>query len=486
MNKNLDCEVLVIGSGAGGSTIAETLTDQGFEVLMVEEGPNTNIENKIEGTVDSFSYQWRSGGLNAALGDPIISYAEGRCVGGGTEINSAIMQEPPKELIENWENKYSIDNFNYKDINTYVEKALKRVNACYTKPPHGRPSDILKIAGENLNWKTKELKRAQKGTIDINPFLSGTKDSGKQSMSVSLIQESLNKGMNLIPNCRVTKIITKKNKVSHIKAIVSSENKKTSIIIKAKYIFLCCGAIYTPTILKSSKLSKSAGNSIQMHPTIKVIAKFKEPIYADKSHVPLYAITEFMPEIRLGGANFTPGIFAMSLAEDWDNRKHFMKEYDYFGIYYAMVRGTGKGKIRVSPIFNEPIVSYKLSDENWRELSKGTQYLAEAMFAAGATNVIPSIKSHHGWRNLGETKKDIQKKGLPKKTSYLSSVHLFGSCPIGEKESICVANSYGKLNHFENIYLADASIIPEALGVNPQATIMGFSYRVADFFLNSI
>ena len=39
MNKNLDCEVLVIGSGAGGSTIAETLTDQGFEVLMVEEGP---------------------------------------------------------------------------------------------------------------------------------------------------------------------------------------------------------------------------------------------------------------------------------------------------------------------------------------------------------------------------------------------------------------------------------------------------------------
>ena len=91
MKNNYDCEVLIIGSGAGGSTIAETLSKQGMDVLMVEEGPNTNIENKIETAADSFSYQWRSGGLNAALGDPIISYAEGRCVGGGTEINSAII-----------------------------------------------------------------------------------------------------------------------------------------------------------------------------------------------------------------------------------------------------------------------------------------------------------------------------------------------------------------------------------------------------------
>ena len=48
MKNNYDCEVLIIGSGAGGSTIAETLSNQGMDVLMVEEGPNTNIENKIE------------------------------------------------------------------------------------------------------------------------------------------------------------------------------------------------------------------------------------------------------------------------------------------------------------------------------------------------------------------------------------------------------------------------------------------------------
>ena len=490
MKNNYDCEVLIIGSGAGGSTIAETLSNQGMDVLMVEEGPNTNIENKIETAADSFSYQWRSGGLNAALGDPIISYAEGRCVGGGTEINSAIMQSPPEELIENWENKYSIENFSSKEINNYVDKALKRVNACYTKPPYGKPSDVLKIAAKNLNWRIKELKRAQKGVIDINPFLSGTKERGKQSMSVSLIDESIKNGMKLLSNCRVSKIITKKNKAIYIEAILSSDQKRKPITIKAKYIFISCGAIYTPALLRKSKLANHAGNSLQMHPTIKVIAKFKEPLFAEKSHLPLYAITEFMPEIRIGGSNFTPGIFAMSLAEDWSNRKNFMKEYDHFGIYYAMVRGTGKGKIRLSPIFNDPIVSYQLSDENWKNLSKGTEYLTEAMFASGATKVIPSIQSHQGWNKLEKMRDEFQLNGLPKRKSYLSSVHLFGSCPIGENKKlnkeICVANSYGKLNNCENIYLADASIIPEALGVNPQATVMGLSYRVADYFLNSI
>jgi choline dehydrogenase-like flavoprotein len=48
-----------------------------------------------------------------------------------------------------------------------------------------------------------------------------------------------------------------------------------------------------------------------------------------------------------------------------------------------------------------------------------------------------------------------------------------------------VTDSYGKLHGYENIFVADASIIPEAPGVNPQITVMGLAYRVADAFLSS-
>ena len=78
----LNCEALILGSGAGGSVIAETLTKSGLDVLMIEEGPHINSEKSPMTATESFSNQWRSGGLNAAIGNPIISYAEGRCVGG--------------------------------------------------------------------------------------------------------------------------------------------------------------------------------------------------------------------------------------------------------------------------------------------------------------------------------------------------------------------------------------------------------------------
>ena len=71
----LNCEALIIGSGAGGSVIAETLTKSGLDVLMIEEGPHIKPEKSPLTATESFSHQWRSGGLNAAIGNPIISYA---------------------------------------------------------------------------------------------------------------------------------------------------------------------------------------------------------------------------------------------------------------------------------------------------------------------------------------------------------------------------------------------------------------------------
>ena len=396
----LNCEALILGSGPGGSVIAESLTKSGLDVLMIEEGPHINPEKSPMTATESFSHQWRSGGLNAAIGNPIISYAEGRCVGGGTEINSAIMQKLPEPLIEQWAIKYQIDQFGVNEINAYFNKALNRVNASYTPQPHGKPSEILKSGGEKLGWKVEELKRAQKGSIDINPFASGLSKSGKQSMSVSLIPESIERGMRLISDCRVVKLYKKGSRITGVKATVESLKGRRKIRIHAKYIFLCCGAIYSPALLQSSGLSNNAGNSLQMHPTLKVIAKFPDRIDASKSHVPLFAVTEFMPNIRIGGSIFTPGIFGMSVAENWEVRKELMRKHKYCGIYYAMIRGTGNGRIRAMPFSPNPFVSYELSQGDWKNMALCTKYLAEVMFAAGAEQVFPSIETHQGWSKI--------------------------------------------------------------------------------------
>ena len=67
----------------------------------------------------------------------------------------------------------------------------------------------------------------------------------------------------------------------------------------------------------------------------------------------------------------------------------------------------------------------------------------------------------------------------------LSTVHAFSSCPMGENENICAVDSFGKVHGFENLYISDASIIPDAPGVNPQGTIMALALRNAKHFLES-
>jgi choline dehydrogenase-like flavoprotein len=125
-----------------------------------------------------------------------------------------------------------------------------------------------------------------------------------------------------------------------------------------------------------------------------------------------------------------------------------------------------------------PLVTYRHSGEDWRRLSKGVGRLGQALLRTGATHVFPSIGNHPGWTYEAETEPYIDR---PRKLrgAKLISIHLFGSCPLGTDESICVADSFGRVHNAENLYIADASIIPEAPGVNPQATVMALARRNA-------
>src|SRR5947208_9619741 len=91
----LSCEVLVIGTGAGGASAAATLADAGVDVLMLEEGPYVPADVAPQGLAEALPMLWRGGGLTATIGGTQIALVEGRCVGGGTEINSAIFQRTP-------------------------------------------------------------------------------------------------------------------------------------------------------------------------------------------------------------------------------------------------------------------------------------------------------------------------------------------------------------------------------------------------------
>jgi choline dehydrogenase-like flavoprotein len=464
----LSCEVLIIGSGVGGSTLAHELVNASVDTLMIDEGPFIdNIYQRPQHK--NFSEVWRNGGLTVAMGKPPVAYAEGCCIGGGSEINSGIFQYAPDHLLDEWAKKFDIEAFSAAELKQYYEKSEAMINANYLELK--LDSLLLKKAAEKLGWKAKALKVAQKNNI-------------KQSMCETLLPIAIEKGLRLISQCKAEKFIFKKDIITEVGATATDHTDTYhSIIIKPKYIYVCAGAIYTPHLLLKNGIKKNIGQSLQMHPTIKTLCQFAEPVSSDPSPVPSYAITEFMPDIRLGGSVMSQNFVAMSVAEDWRNRNCLLNSLDYCGVYYAMIRPEGKGKVSAIPGCKDPFVSYKLTSNDWLKIFKGLDYLQQAMFAAGAKIVFPSVVGHAGWKE--KTSLD-ELEVIQRKRINLMTIHLFSSCPMGEDRTSCAVDSFGKVHGYKNLYISDASIIPEALGTNPQGTIMALTLRNAEHFINNI
>jgi choline dehydrogenase-like flavoprotein len=482
----IECGTLVIGSGAGGATVAARLAEAGHDVVIVEEGPYVDHAGVPDQVPEGMSRLWRGGGLTVALGRTPIAYAEGRCVGGGTEINSAIMQRAPETLLEDWARTYQITDYGPTQLRSYYDRSAAIVNASLTPPPLGAASDILQDAGARLGWKISPLERAQRYCVGTNLCSIGCPTGGKQSMTATQIPAALARGARLIAECNVRRLVLKGSRVTRVDAIARAwDGLRHRVRFRPRDVFVCAGAVHTPALLRRNGVRRNVGNTLRLHPTLKVVARFAREINAQRSRLPLNAITEFMPDQRLGGSVFLPGYFGMSVAEDWENRRWLLEEWRNCGMYYAMARGSGTGTVRSVPGLAEPLVSYALSPVDWNNLGLGVARLGQAMFAAGATHVYPSIVGHPGWTSA-ETCTEFADRPLPASRTNLMTIHLFSSCPPGEDLSRCATNSFGRVHGTENLFLADASQVPEAPGVNPQLTIMAMALRNAEAFLAGV
>ncbi|CCM80199.1 FAD-dependent oxidoreductase [Rhizobium mesoamericanum] len=480
----LEADAVIIGSGAGGASVADVLTASGLSVVMLEEGKHVPSSSASPVASEAFAAAWRSGGLTAAFGQPPIAYAEGRCVGGGTEINSAIAQRADNYLIDQWRKVYKIENFTPDELTQYYQRAVATVNASLTPGPVGRATDILRQGGDVLGWEVSELKRGQRGCKGANRCAFVCPSGAKQSMAVTLLPKAIDRGMRLFAQTRVAKIRLVNGRATEVIARswdVAGQGR--SIRVKAGMVFVCAGAIHTPAILRRSGLRERIGNTLRVHPTIKATALFDEPVDAHRSRLPLTAVTEFMPEQRIGGSVFTPALFGLSLAGDWINRGDLMQHWRFCGSYYGMIRPRGVGAVRPLPGINEPLVRFTLAPEDWIALGQILTRLGQVMFAAGARKVFPNIFGHEGWTSPDQVH-EFWDNPLPKRQTNLMTVHLFSSCPPGEHRDVCAVDSYGRVRGVENLFVADGSLIPEAPGVNPQMTIMALAFRVAEAALS--
>lgn len=483
MGEILKTEALVIGSGAGGALTASLLAERGFNVAIIEEGPRLMSEDVSPSVTEMMRKMYRRGGITPIIGRPNIALAEGRCVGGGTEINSAIYHRPPDDVIKRWQRDFDIKDFSIDNFLPFYERIEKDISVTPASP--NTASEILKSGADKLGWKGVYAPRAQKDCVDANMCATGCPTGAKQSMSVTYIPRALNAGVKLISDCKAVKIETTNNHANGVFIMNIKNSFRKVSFIKADYIFVCGGSIQTPCLLQRSNIKKNIGKSLCLHPTIKVAAKFKEELNLHEKAFPTYQVKEFSPAISFGGAVFSPSYAALVLKNINGNFHELMRYWRHIALYYTMTVSSGKGRIMQLPFTkNSVIAGYFLTKADRKNLSEGVAKLSELLLTAGAEEVYLDIHGHPPTRTIKECRY-YSENLIPFERANLYTIHIFSSCPMGEDKDKCAVDSFGRIHGFENIYVNDASILPDAPGVNPQGSIMAIAMRNVEHFVSN-
>jgi choline dehydrogenase-like flavoprotein len=469
---DLTTEVLVIGSGAGGAFTAAALAAAGRSVTIVEEGPWVDPDEHVPFSLDEMVAKYRHHVAGAALGNPPIAYAEGRCVGGSTEINSGLYHRLPDHLAADWQSAYSIDEFSASALAGYADRVESQLTIATVPGAPPASSAAIERGATKLGWQNVEFPRV----FSYDQQGRGT----KQTMTRTMLPKALASGATLVPDCRVLSLVRRGDR------IVGARCRRTHpgggverLVVHAEHVFVCGGAVHTPALLQRSGIWRNVGNGLKMHPTIKIAARFPHPV--DHGDVPMHRVTEFSPFIAIGGSISRKSGVALSLADTGAPYDEAMADWENIAVYYAAIRSEGSGRVLAMRGLRSPVVTYSLTEADLSRLARGLVHLGELLLASGATELHPSVMGGRVVHRLDELGSWWDQ--VTRSHASLMTIHLTSSIRMGENRARTGADSFGRVWGYRNLRVNDGSLIPDAPGVNPQGAIMAIATRNCDHFL---
>jgi choline dehydrogenase-like flavoprotein len=467
----LTAQHLVVGSGAGGALTAARLAEAGHEVILVEEGLSIEAESVEPFSLEQMGLQYRHKGVSAALGRPIVAYAEGRCLGGSTEINSGLYHLANAELLAEWRNGWGVAELDHGTLRHHAREPEETLGIQHLPERHAfEASNVLRRGATSLGWSAMEVPRAYRYEgVAARPV--------KQSMSKTYLPRAMAAGARVLTGTRVDRVLVRHGRVTGARASTTSGSLKVS----ADHVWVCGGAIATPALLQRSGVGRGAGRTLSLHPTVKVVARFDAPLDAARD-VPVHQIKEFAPDLSFGGSVSRRGYLALALSDNWaDNRALLDEHCEELAIYYAAIRPRqASGRVRALPGLRDPLVTFQVGRADLRLLASGLRRLAHLLFAAGARSLHPSLSGAQALLTADDVA--TLPTALPR-SAKLMTVHLCSSVPMGERRDRCPADSYGRIRGVAGLRVNDASLLPSAPGINPQGTIMAIAARNCAQFL---
>jgi choline dehydrogenase-like flavoprotein len=475
--RRVRADVCVIGSGAGGAPVAKELAEGGMRVVTLEDGEHFTTDDFDARPRNMTPRLYRDAGQTATIGNVPIVLPLGRTVGGSTTVNSGTCFRTPPPVLEMWGERFGLGELNAEELDPFFRRVERVINVVQVPPEiAGRNAEVVKRGADALGWHGDYIFRNVRGCVGSGVCTFGCPTSAKQHTGLTWVPQGWDAGATTFDCTRARRIVMSGGRARGVEATTRAGGRVT---VDCDAVVVACGAIHTPLFLRRQGLgshSGELGRNLAIHPATGVRALFAEEIDMARGVPQSFYIDEFADEgIMFEGAAGPPDYASMSLPFSGARHREAMLRFPNMSQFGLMVSDVSRGHVRERAGRAE--IHYDLNADDTATFKRGIELLTELYWEAGAEAVYTPVDG------LGELRggdvNSLRNHRLRAGELTLMAFHPLGTARADARPDHGVVDAGLKLHGCEGVYVADGSVVPSSIGVNPQLTIMALSVRLA-------
>ncbi|KAJ3290192.1 hypothetical protein HK104_006945 [Borealophlyctis nickersoniae] len=493
----LECDVVIVGSGAGGGLIAAELAKAGHKVIVMEKAVFTNPADYI--LIEEFAmnklYE-SQGALTTETGS--MNMFAGSSVGGGTTVNWSGSLRLPHTVRKEWATKFNLPVFLSREYAKSFDAIESRLGVSTEHIQHNAANQVVLDGCKELGFPVGPIPQNTAGqTHSCGWCIFGCPYGEKQSSYMTYLKDAADHGMQLIDGAFVEKVIVERGVAKGVLATVGSSKRK--VVVKSKKVVAACGGLHTaPLLLRSGLRNRHVGRNLRLHPATIVVGIFPERLVKPFHGSIMTTLSSAADNIdgtgygvKIEVPSFPPVMY--SAVMPWHSaldHKRLMTLMDRASPVLVLLRDEDSEGRVWSDEEHKLRIDWNMSKTDRVRIAKGVQAAIDILIAAGASEIITPqqsvapLKLENVTDNPRPFESDEYQKYcamVQKKKEELSifGAHQMGSCRMAGSSALGACKPDGETWEVKGLYVGDASLFPTASGVNPMITVYSMANIVA-------
>ena len=476
-SEEIECEVVVVGTGAGGAVVGKELADRGYAVVFVEEGQH-HRRDAFTGSSLQAHFDFYRGSLT--LGNAPMPIFMGRLVGGSTAVNTGSCFRTPRWVLDRWCEDLESEDFTPDAMRPWFEKVERMLQVePADRKAAGPIADVIERGCDALGWAHAPMMRNAPGCQGEGFCDFGCRTDARKSTNLSYVPAALEKGAMCFTGLRATRVRIENGRAVGVEGV---DAHGRTIRVRADVTVFSGGALPTPVFLEKQGICNSSGQlgrNLTVHPSTGFSALMEEPIDAHR-HIPQgWFVAEHVRDgILINAAQPDKNFYPLLFPTTGDRLMRLLEESDRMASFGVMIADSeASGVVHAGP-GGLPVVRYSLTKSDVDRMHRGFLHAGDMAWAAGAKRLHPTcigasrFETRDAWERF--RRRDLKASDL-----MLTSYHPLGSCRMGRDPRTSVVGLDHQTHDVRGLYVVDGSTVPGPLGVNPQVTIMAMATRAA-------